>query len=116
VWAAAVLFETRKKKMEQKHFIDSSGNPAGGISYGVGFAIGWQNGPLSLPGERLKPNGAFVEEVLLAVVGRLEFYQNSKFQCKENKKALDCLATALGELRARTIHRRSRGVEGTHET
>jgi hypothetical protein len=31
------------------HFTDVDGNPAGGTTYGNGFAIGWQNGPLREP-------------------------------------------------------------------
>jgi hypothetical protein len=28
------------------HFSDADGNPAGGTTFGQGFCIGWQNGPL----------------------------------------------------------------------
>ena len=32
------------------HWNDTNGNPAGGATYGHGFAISWQNGPLNEPG------------------------------------------------------------------
>ena len=31
------------------HFTDEDGNPAGGTTFGQGFAIGWQHGPLGRP-------------------------------------------------------------------
>ena len=49
-----------------EHWVDENGNPAGGITQGVGFTISWQNGPLGTGEERKEPNGAFVENVILA--------------------------------------------------
>ena len=100
--------------INQEHFTDANGNPAGGSTFGPGFAISWQNGPLGRDGERKEPNGAFVENVIAAAIGRLEFYQSSRFRCDENARALTYLRSALQECNARTQRRESRKVEGTH--
>ena len=105
-------------------------NPTGGKVIGCGLTIFWQDGPLgrhhkncsTLPegGDcvwectRKPPNGAFVETVISAAVQRLEFYQESKFECKENAVAIDALTEALESLSARTMNREKRAVEGTH--
>lgn len=101
----------------ENHWNDANGNPAGGCSYGVGFTISWQNGPLGRQTEttdRKEPNGAFVENIIAAAIGRLEFYQNSRFRCDENARALTYLKSALEECNARTQQREARKVEGTH--
>ncbi len=125
-----------KAGFKAMHFQDPAGNPAGGTSFGNGFAIGWQNGPLGRhvagpdgcclqlapdkrPGcvkgcTRIAPNGAFVEDVLGAVVDRIEYYQSTKFACERNARALDHLRAALVELNNRTQDREARKVEGTH--
>jgi hypothetical protein len=95
--------------------LDLSGNPAGGRSSGKGIEIDWQDGPLAADGERHEPNGAFVEGVLEAAAGRLRFYQQSKFSCRENALALTKIEEALHWLDHRTAAREARGVEGTHE-
>ena len=94
--------------------VDEYGNPAGGYAGGVGFSIEWQRGPLAVDGRRLEPNGAFVETVIDSAKQRIEFYQDSKFACAENEKALMYLDLALNELDARTRRRTEAGVEGTH--
>ena len=96
------------------HFDDANGNPAGGTTYGRGFAIGWQNGPLGRDENREEPNGAFVEDVIKAALDRLEYYQRSKFACDHNARAVDGLTAALTALNERTANRESRAVEGTH--
>lgn len=104
--------------MKQDHFrvhwLDSMGNPAGGVSTGKGFTISWQNGPLQRGEERQEPNGAFVETIIDAVIARIQFYQDSKFACMENEAALMHLRHALAWLETRTLNRENRGVEGTH--
>lgn len=97
-----------------QHWIDKNENPAGGCSGGTGFTISWQHGPLGRDEDRIEPNGAFVEDVIAAVINRIEFYQDSKFNCEPNACALDHLRTALTELEARTKDRELRSVEGTH--
>lgn len=106
----------------EQHFNDEHGNPAGGHSSGVGIHIDWQNGPLREqaaavghpPVEVAEPNGAFVEGVISAALGRLEHYQAGKFRCRENALAITKLQEALQWLDWRTRERERQGVEGTH--
>lgn len=98
-----------------EHWHDTDGNPAGGVSTGRGFTVSWQNGPLGRGEHRREPNGAFVEDVIQAVIGRLEFYQASRFACEANQRALDHLYGAARALDARTREREARQVEGTHQ-
>lgn len=100
--------------VSQFHAVDEDGNPAGGNTLGTGIEIRWQNGPLAVNGERLEPNGAFVEDVIAAAIGRIEHYQQSRFHCLHNAAALGHLRAALEVLNERTRDRESRGVEGTH--
>lgn len=97
------------------YFYDSEGNPSGGNTFGRGFAISWQNGPLCVNGEMIEPNGAFVEDIIKAAVHRLEFYQQSKYRCDYNAEAIQFLELALEALNTRTQDRRSRSVEGKYE-
>jgi len=94
---------------------DEKGRPAGGCTTGRGFTIAWQDGPLVVDGERREPNGAFVEDVIAAAIGRIEFYQQSEFASDYNARALAHLHDALSALNQRTRDRQDRGVEGTHE-
>jgi len=97
------------------HEIDDDGNPAGGHTTGCGIEIEWQNGPLGRGEERRKPNGAFVEGVIEAAIDRLEYYQGSKFKCRENALAITKLEEALHWCQHRTTNREAREVEGTHK-
>ena len=103
-----------RSPIHENHFSDSAGRPAGGSTYGQGFAIGWQNGPLAVDGMRAEPNGAFVEDIIAAAIDRIEFYQRSEFECDENADALLYLQRAAGRLDDRTKERETRAVEGTH--
>ena len=100
--------------IDEHHETDENGNPAGGATEGRGFHIEWQNGPLAVDGVRREPNGAFVEDVIQAAIGRIAYYQSSKFSCRENALALTKLQEALHWLQHRTADREKRGVEGTH--
>ncbi len=100
--------------MFQQHW-DDEGKPAGGVTSGRGFAISWQNGPLGRGKSRLEPNGAFVEEIIKAAIGRIEHYQAGPYVCQTNANALHHLELAVKELNARTADREERQVEGTHE-
>ena len=109
-----------KQGFFQQHWLDENGNPAGGVSTGKGFTISWQNGPLRQHGgqEPLEPNGAFVEDVIGALEGRFEFYQEGsegKFACEENARCLELLAEMKELCEARTRRRVEAGVEGTHK-
>lgn len=97
-----------------QHWDDGMGHPAGGVSSGRGFTISWQNGPLGRGADRKDPNGAFVEDIIDAAKGRLEFYEAGEFACKQNKEALHHLEEALRWLNDRTTRREERAVEGTH--
>lgn len=104
-----------KTSITQEHHADDNGNPAGGFTRGNGFYIDWQNGPLAVDGERKEPNGAFVEDIIAAAIGRIEHYQASRFHCLHNAVALGHLKAAAEALAERTADRESRGVEGTHQ-
>ena len=104
-----------KQGFNAENHTDENENPAGGFVDGRGISISWQSGPLQAAGgERLDPNGAFVEDVIAAAKQRLEHYQESKFRCRENALAITKLEEALHWLEARTADREARGVEGTH--
>ena len=108
---------TMRQKITQTHNLDDDGNPTGGTTSGDGLYITWQNGPLGRGDERNQPNGAFVEGVILAAIGRLQFYQTAsggKFACRENALAITKLEEALMWLEERTRAREERAVEGTH--
>ena len=74
----------------------------------------WQEGPLGRGEGRKDPNGAFVEGVIQAAIGRLKYYQDSKFKSVFNVQALGYLDMALASLQSRTRDRETREVEGTH--
>ena len=59
-------------------------------------------------------NGVNNEDLIAMVIRRLEGFQESKFACKEDEKALEKLQEALMWLRKRTMDREARNVEGTH--
>lgn len=102
------------QSIEEVHHDDENGNPAGGETKGTGIFIQWQNGPLGRGEERKEPNGAFVEGVIAAAIGRIRYYQQSKFKCEDNALALFHLEKALTYLNRRTTEREVRQVEGTH--
>lgn len=96
---------------------DENGNPTGGHVRGLGIDINWQNGPLGRGDGRIAPNGAFVEDVLVAAQKRIEFYQRAnggKFRCRENAIAITKIEEALMWLESRPARRESAGIEGTH--
>jgi len=114
--------------IKSEHWNDVNGNPEGGTTFGNGFAIGWQHGPLGRhaegcePGKpcvkgctRVAPNGAFVEDIIEAAADRIRYYQNSRFASLYNADALFCLNEALRHLDQRTKDRETRAVEGTHK-
>ncbi len=106
-----------KQDFFEEHYTDENGNPAGGVTSGRGITISWQNGPLGRihSDERQEPNGAFVETVIAAAMGRIQFYQDGKFACDENASAIGHLRRALEELENRTARRVAAKTEGTHE-
>lgn len=101
-------------KITENHTRDSDGNVTGGTTSGVGISITWQNGPLGRGAERVEPNGAQVEDVLKAGLGRLQAFQDTKHKCRHNALAITKIEEAIHWLNARTAEREERGVEGTH--
>ena len=106
-----------RQPFSEEHWTDENGNPAGGVSFGTGFCVSWQNGPLGRGEDRKEPNGGFVETLLEVVYGRINFYENTadgRFSCEENQAAMHHVLMALEALDGRTKAREARGVEGTH--
>lgn len=103
-----------RSAIHSSQFSDVNGRPEGGQTWGQGFAIAWQRGPLGRGADRKEPNGAFVEDIIVAALDRIEFYQRSQFRCTENETAANHLRLALQALEARTSCREQQGVEGTH--
>lgn len=90
---------------------DAQGNPTGGqtvIPFGL---INWQNGIIE-DGEQ---NGAFVEDVLEAARQRLQFFNRTRFRCRENSIAITKIEEALQWLDWRTRSRVRQGVENTYD-
>ena len=100
-------------RITARNWYDDDGvHPVGGVTYGHGFCIAWQDGP---KGPHSDPNGAYVEAIIKAVIQRLEFFQDSKLACDENSRALLHLDHALDWLTKRLKDREERGVRGTHQ-
>lgn len=94
---------------------NAEGTPTGGLVVGTGFTIGWQDGALGRDGDRVAPNGAFVEDVIDAARQRLSFFQDSPYACNANAEAVEHLTLALEALDSRTREREAREVEGEHK-
>lgn len=71
--------------------------------------IDFQEGPIKECGV----NGVANEDLLLMVLTRLEAFQHSEYQCRENYEAIIAINEAIDSLRRRTNKREARGVEGT---
>ena len=105
-----------QQDVTSENYSDEQGNPAGGVSHGLGFSISWQNGPLGRGEDRQPANGAFVEGVIEAARQRLDYYQTTRFKCRETALAITKLEEALHWCQHRTANREARQVEGTHAT
>ena len=91
------------------HDVNDAGWVTGGTTTGTGLAIRWQNGPLPA-------NGATIEDVIHAAIGRLHAFQDNKNSNNDfNAEAIEHLEDALRTLDKRTKDRRERGVEGKYE-
>ena len=102
------------QEFEYENYVDENGNPSGGYVTGKGLKIDWQDGPLAVDGNRLEPNGCFVETLLDVAKIRLMAFQDSKFHSQYNHDAIEAIQLAINALDQRTKDRESRGVEGTH--
>ena len=112
----------QSEQLVHSNFVtDGDGNPTGGsttleLDRGEGyneicFACSWQDGIVGDDGQ----SGAFVEDVLEAARQRLQFFQTSKFRCRENAIALTKIEEALQWLDWRTRKRLIENVENTYE-
>jgi hypothetical protein len=108
-------FKILRQALDENHVSDHAGHPAGGTTTALGLGIRWQDGPLAVAGVHQEPNGCFVETVLAAALGRLEYYQRSKFVCPEHELAIQKIEEALLALERRTRRRTAAGKEGTCE-
>lgn len=93
-------------------FNEAAENPTGGYTTLPGGNITWQNGVIGENGQ----NGAFIEDVITAAIERLEYFNNSKFRCRENSLAITKLEEALHWLAARKTNREAQGVENSYDT
>ncbi len=75
------------------------------------FELHFQDGPIPEAGV----NGITEEALLAILIHRLEGHQSGKFKCDANANALERARLALASLHGRTLDRRNRGVESTHE-
>jgi hypothetical protein len=117
--------------LQARNQVDENENPTGGDVYlhvtkngdpeFPALVINWQDGPRGAgtnpDGSPVlaDPNGAFVEDVLWAALQRLEFFNESKFRCRENSLAITKIEEALFILKDRQLSRAQRNVEGKHE-
>ena len=104
-----------ENKVRIRNTVDENGDPGGGTFTGRGLNGSFQDGPLGRGEKRKKPNGCFVEDLLMVAEARMQFYQGTRFACDENAKALNHISDALMCLRSRTERREAQGVEGTNE-
>jgi len=100
-----------------RNYTDNNGNPAGGYCSGVGLCVHFQDGPRGKKddGSLMGPNGAFVEDLIVAAIQRLEFFQESKFKHPSNAEAIKHCRAAIQSLANRAKERSERGVLGAHE-
>lgn len=73
-------------------------------------AIHFQEGPIKDCGV----NGVAIEDLIAMCVDRLQHFQDSKFNCRENAMAITKLEESLMWLRKRTLDREAKGIEGTN--
>ena len=99
------------ERIEINNQTDFNDLPRGGQAYGMGFSIHWQDGPINRETGG-KPNGAFVEDVLEALISRLRFFQGGPMHCPENELALQSLANAQDHLVGRRALREEQGLIG----
>jgi transcriptional regulator with XRE-family HTH domain len=99
-----IMHETRSGTLE--YYTESL--PRASRCAGQGFMIVWQSGPLCTQSDR---NGATMEDVILAVIKRLEEFQSGDFRCEENNQAIGLLEKAMHLLQGRT-HGISKDLRG----
>lgn len=90
---------------------DEEAKDGDGAAFECLAKIDFQEGPIKENGV----NGVNNEDLIAMVITRLEGFQNSEFNCRDNAIAITHLEDALLRLRKRTMGRENRGVEGTHQ-
>ena len=91
--------------------IDGTCVISGGISYGTGFGIEWQDGVI----ENNEQNGAMIEDIMMVLIDRLDSLNRSKYFCRENSISITKMQEALMWQKQRTEDRKQRKVEGKYE-
>lgn len=109
--------------MFNQNWLNPDGTHDGGVSIGFGYTITWQRGPVLEDQDRELEsdqtpkkggrNGAFLIEVLKACRNQLRIYQDGKFACEENAKALSALDACIEYLEMRRDRRKEEGKLGT---
>ena len=89
------------------------GEVLGGCSVGKNTAIVWQNGPAGPLRDGV--NGVFVEDVIDAVIERLQAYQLTKYRGRATPRPICWLLRAKDALNARMQQRKEVGTLGTGE-
>lgn len=87
----------------------------GAFAYGNGLFVRFHTGPMKVEDKKLPQNGAFVETLISVAKERLLYFQDNKYACVENDRAIRYLQYALDELASRTRRREDAGIAGTHE-
>lgn len=72
--------------MKSYHFLDNNEIPAGGQTFGRGFSIAWQNGPIVVDGTKAEPNGAFVRKLLKPLLIDYNFFKIVSLIVKKTQK------------------------------
>lgn len=105
----------QSNKIRARNYTDQDGNPSGGYAQGPGMTVVFQDGPRGKIGESLAPaNGAFVEDLMVAAMQRLSFFQGSQYAHPANAEAIVHLDRAIAALNARAEERKARGVLGVN--
>ena len=99
------------------HYLNDEGFPTGGYATATGMLVVFQDCPNKKRAKQCYvKSGAFVEDLLVAAKGRLEFFQTSdKVKCEENRAAIIAIEAALAVLGARRNRRIAEGKYGTHQ-
>jgi xanthine dehydrogenase molybdopterin-binding subunit B len=80
------------------HPVDDHGNLDGGISYGNGWTIAWERNQHSRkhgPAGKKIPYGAYVQDIILAVLDRVKQINLTPSASPRTRKAQDNLEQAL---------------------
>lgn len=103
--------EQMKYNAPHRFFVAASGHDVNDTTVDISplAEIHFQEGPIKECGV----NGVNNEDLIAMVICRLQGFQDSEFNCRENAMAITKLEESLMWLRKRTNDREARGVEGT---